>query len=68
MNATNDVYQLPLRMTKTLANALTNASSATGISRSKLCRMGLSRVLEDLNQTGRTHSMQQFNAHYKELV
>ena len=61
------VYQLPLRMTGRLATELINASVSTGISKSKLCRMGLSRVLQDLQQTGRSHSMKQFTEHYREL-
>lgn len=68
MNTPTDAYQLPLRLTRNLANELFDASDATGISKSKLCRMGLSRVLIDLKQTGRSQSMNQFHQHYKELV
>lgn len=67
MNFKNSSYLFPLRMTKILAIELINASNATGITRSKLCRMGLSRVLEDLKHSGRIQSMKQFNTYYKEL-
>ena len=63
---TND-YQIPLRLNDTLRDALDEASHATGINKSKLCRMGISRLISDLNATGRTESMQRFRDHYKEL-
>ena len=60
-------YQLPLRMPNSLAIALDAASESTGMSRSKLCRMGVSRLLSDLRNTGRTDSMRQFKEHYREI-
>jgi hypothetical protein len=59
-----DFYHLPLRMNPRLANELISASICTGISRSEMCRMGLSRLLLDLKQTGRQTSMQEFRQHY----
>ena len=65
---TKDIrYQLPLRLPEKLADALNKASDATGVGKSTLCRMGLSRILKDLENTGRVHSMKQFTDHYEEI-
>ena len=61
-------YQLPLRLPQKLADELHKASDATGVGMSTLCRMGLSRLLLDLENTGRAHSMKQFREHYREIV
>ena len=61
-------YQFPLRMPRKLADELEKAVSSTGMTRSKLCRMGISRILQDLDSTGRTNSMGQFLNHYREIV
>ena len=61
-------YQLPLRMPNALASELHRVSAATGIGKSKLCRMGISRLIQDIKATGRDQSMAQLGALYRELT
>ena len=41
-------YQIPLRLPDDLANELHEVSEATGIQKTKLCRMGLERLITDM--------------------
>jgi len=54
-------------MAPSLYEELSKASAATGMTMAKLVRMGASRVIFDLNDTGRSRSMSEFAEHYKEI-
>lgn len=60
-------YQLPLRMTEALALELHEVSLATGIQKTKICRMGISRVLRDLKKDGLADRMKEISSHYEEI-
>jgi hypothetical protein len=60
-------YQLPLRMTEALASELHEVSLATGIQKTKICRMGISRILRDLKNDGLADRMSQISRHYEEI-
>ena len=60
-------YQLPLRMTEALASELHEVSLATGIQKTKICRMGISRILRDLRENGLADQMGQISRHYDEI-
>lgn len=60
-------YQLPLRMTEALASELHEVSIATGIQKTKICRMGISRILRDLQKDGLADRMGQISQHYEEI-
>ena len=64
----NDDYRLPVRMQKALAMELDAASIATGIDKSSLVRKGVSRLIIDLKNTGRSDLMSKFHEHYREIV
>jgi hypothetical protein len=61
-------YQLPLRLNDTLANQLHEVSLATGIQKSKLCRMGISKIITDIKLNGLADSMGKLNREYEEIV
>jgi len=67
----NDIYftnyQLPLRMPDALANELHEVSVATGIQKTKLCRMGISRILRDIKKDGLAERMSQISMNYEEI-
>ncbi len=59
-------YQIPLRLPDDLANELHEVSEATGIQKTKLCRMGLERLMTDMKanriaETMRTITRNDFN-------
>ena len=60
-------YQLPLRMTEALASELHEVSLATGIQKTKICRMGISRILRDLRNEGLADRMGQISRQYEEI-
>ena len=60
-------YQLPLRMTEALAAELHEVSLATGIQKTKICRMGISRILRDLKNDGLADRMGQISRQYEEI-
>ena len=66
-NYTNN-YQIPLRLSDALASELHEVSELTGIKKSKLCRMGISRVLRDLNRSGVVERMEEISRHYEEIL
>ena len=61
-------YQLPLRLSDELANQLHEVATATGIQKSKLCRMGISRIIYDIQSKGLAESMGKLNREYSEIV
>ena len=61
-------YQLPLRLSDELANQLHEVATATGIQKSKLCRMGISRIISDIKLKGIAESMGKLNSEYTEIV
>ena len=61
-------YQIPLRLSDALAEQLHNVSEITGIKKSKLCRMGISRVLRDLSKSGVVERMEEISRHYEETL
>lgn len=61
-------YQLPLRLSDELANQLHEVATATGIQKSKLCRMGISRIISDIKLNGLAESMGKLNREYSEIV
>jgi hypothetical protein len=61
-------YQLPLRLTDTLALELKRASALTGIHKSRLCRMGISRLLREIRSNGTTETMTRLHSMYQEIV
>ena len=60
-------YQFPLRMTEALASELHEVSLATGIQKTKICRMGISRILRDLKDDGLVDRMREISSHYEEI-
>ena len=60
-------YQLPLRMTEALAAELHEVSIATGIQKTKICRMGISRILRDLKRDGLSERMNEISREYEEI-
>lgn len=60
-------YQLPLRLNDTLADQLHEVSEITGIQKSKICRMGISRIVNDIKQFGALESMKTITKHYQEI-
>ena len=63
--ATN--YQIPLRLSDALAEELHEVSISTGIKKSKLCRMGISRILRDLQESGLASKMGEISQYYEEI-
>jgi len=61
-------YQLPLRLSDELANQLHEVAIATGIQKSKLCRMGISRIISDIQSNGLADSMGKLSRDYAEIV
>ena len=45
-------YQIPLRITKTLADELNDVSNKTNINKSSLIRMAIQKLLIELNESG----------------
>ena len=66
MKHTNN-YQLPLRLNDTLAEQLHEVSEITGIQNSKICRMGISRIVIDMKQMNAFESVRDLNKHYQEI-
>ena len=60
-------YQLPLRLSDELANQLHEVAIATGIQKSKLCRMGISRIITDIQEMGVLESIRTLNQYYHEI-
>jgi len=60
-------YQLPLRLSDELANQLHEVATATGIQKSKLCRMGISRIVNDIKHLGALDNMKTITQHYQEI-
>jgi predicted DNA-binding protein len=60
-------YQLPLRLNDTLAEQLHEVSEITGIQKSKICRMGISRIVTDIYQMGALESIRTLNQYYQEI-
>jgi len=60
-------YQLPLRMNPRLASQLQIISTQTGLSKSRLCRLGLSRVITDLLQKKHL-TLPEFASRYNEIL
>ena len=60
-------YQLPLRLSDELANQLHEVATATGIQKSKLCRMGISRIVNDMKHFGALDSMKTITQKYQEI-
>lgn len=61
-------YQLPLRLSDELATQLDEVSQMTGIQKSKLCRMGISRIVNDYQEMGVLESIRTLNQYYQEIV
>lgn len=61
-------YQIPLRLSDALASELHDVAEATGIQKSKLLRMGLSRLIRDLQNSGLSQRMNQISREYEEIV
>ncbi len=61
-------YQIPLRLSDALASELHDVSEATGIKKSKLCRMGISRILRELQESGLSERMNEISVKYKEIL
>ena len=61
-------YQLPLRLSDELANQLHEVATATGIQKSKICRMGISRIISDIKLNGLAESMGNLNREYSEII
>lgn len=61
-------YQLPLRLSDELANQLHEVATATGIQKSKLCRMGISRIISDIQSNGLADGMVKLSREYAEIV
>jgi len=60
-------YQLPLRLNDNLAEQLQEVSEITGIQKSKICRMGISRIITDIQQMGALESIRTLNKYYQEI-
>lgn len=60
-------YQLSLRMTEALASELHEVSIATGIQKTKICRMGISGILRDLKRDGLSERMNEISRQYEEI-
>ena len=45
-------YQIPLRITRTLANELNDVSNKTNINKSSLIRIAIQKLLIELNESG----------------
>ena len=60
-------YQLPLRMTEALASELHEVSIATGIQKTKICRMGISHFLRQLKKDGLSERMSEISREYEEI-
>jgi hypothetical protein len=54
-------------MPDALANELHEVSVATGIQKTKLCRMGISRILRDIKKDGLAERMSQISMNYEEI-
>jgi hypothetical protein len=61
-------YQIPLRLSDALAAELHDVAEATGIQKSKLVRMGLSRLIRDFQSSGLSERMNQISREYEEIV
>lgn len=61
-------YQIPLRLSDDLASQLHEVSETTGIQKSKLCRMGISRIVSDIQEMGGLESIRNLNQHYQEIL
>ena len=61
-------YQIPLRLSDDLAFKLHDVSEQTGIQKSKLCRMGISRIVNDIQEMGGLESIRSLNQHYQEIL
>lgn len=61
-------YQIPLRLSDALAAELRDVAEATGIQKSKLVRMGLSRLIRDFQSSGLSERMNQISREYEEIV
>ena len=61
-------YQIPLRLSDALATELHDVSTATGINKSKLCRMGISRILRELQESGISDRMGELSKDYEEIL
>lgn len=61
-------YQIPLRLSDSLAEELHEVSVATGIQKSKLCRMGISRLIRDLQNSGLASKMSEMSQSYEEIL
>lgn len=61
-------YQLPLRLSDELANQLHEVATATGIQKSKLCRMGISKIISDIQSKGLAESMGKLSREYSEII
>lgn len=70
MNYQNDYnnYQIPLRLNSKLAGELEYASKITCIQKSKLLRMGLSRIITDIKANGLAESMSKLSKEYEEIA
>jgi hypothetical protein len=55
-------------MSETLANELNEISTETGINKSTLCRMGISRIVRDFQSNGLMQLMGDFTRQYPEIV
>ena len=60
-------YQIPLRLSDALAEELHEVSLSTGIKKSKLCRMGISRLIRDLQESGLSAQMNEISRQYQEI-
>ena len=60
-------YQLPLRLNDTLADQLHEVSEITGIQKSKICRMGISRIVTDIQEMGALEGIRTLNQYYQEI-
>jgi len=61
-------YQIPLRLSDALAAELHDVAESTGIQKSKLVRMGLSRLIRDFQSSGLSERMNQISREYEEIV
>ena len=60
-------YQLPLRLNDQLASQLDEVSKMTGIQKSKICRMGISRIINDILEMDALESIRTLNQYYEEI-
>ena len=61
-------YQIPLRLSDDLASQLHEVSEVTGIQKTKICRMGISRIVNDIHEMGGLESIRNLNQYYQEIL